>query len=313
MVGEVEALRSYRADVSFLARALRALLRGPSPACPFCAESRHLELLGTKKLLLRIFRCNRCLLIFRYPQDGPDGNQDYYQGTYHSGPVTELPSGTELADSLKFGFKGQLDHSRKHKLLKALKPSGKILDYGCSWGYGVHQLESLGYEAIGFEISKPRAAYGRIALGVHIIDELGEVRRLPAGSFDAIFTNHVIEHLPDLRESFDMFNRLLRDDGLLLNILPNFGSRLAMGGAAFWNIIGRDHPLAPTRAFFELVLPSNGFRQIVCGSGPFDENLVSLFAQGQFGVIPADGEELFVAAWKEQSGVQRAAGSPFQF
>ncbi len=155
-----------------------------------------------------------------------------------------------------------------------------------------------GYQAVGFEISKLRAAYGRKNLQVHIIDDPKYLTTLPSKSFDVIFTNHVIEHLPRLRETFDLFGRLLTDEGLCFFILPNFTGKEARKGK-FWSWIGRDHPLAPTADFFKNILPNHGFRRIVIGSGPFDQKLIDVIRKKNWEHLDAEGDELLVIAWKK--------------
>ncbi|MDM8548990.1 class I SAM-dependent methyltransferase [Desulfobacterales bacterium HSG2] len=90
--------------------------------------------------------------------------------------------------------KTEKDFSVKIATLKELMPSGTVLDFGCSWGYATLQLREAGYDAIGFEISKQRAEFGRIHLGVTIIDEYSNLNKFPLSSFDIIFSSHVLEH-----------------------------------------------------------------------------------------------------------------------
>lgn len=90
-------------------------------------------------------------------------------------------------------FRGtEKDISDKIAVLKALMPRGRVLDYGCSWGYGTFQLIAADYDAIGFEISQPRAAFGRARLGVKIISGKSALDGL-AQSFDAVFASPVLE------------------------------------------------------------------------------------------------------------------------
>lgn len=72
----------------------------------------------------------------------------------------------------------------------------------------------------GFEISRKRAGYGRDRLGLDIIDDPAKLAALPDNSLDIIFTSHVLEHLPDLKDPFALFHRLLKKDGLLMPSCP---------------------------------------------------------------------------------------------
>ena len=283
--------------ISFLRRILLARLRFQPRICPYCG-SPHLKLLGRKKLVLDVLQCKDCSLIFRYPMDTIKDNVKYYQKEYKSRIVANLPDVSLLRVWVSQNFsQTPLDMSAKIKALKKLRRTGYVLDYGCSWGYGVFQLNRAGFEAVGFEISKPRAQFGRENLSVHIIDASSELLNLSKNrKFDIIFTNHVLEHLPNPRQIFDLFSCLLADGGILFNVLPNFTGRKAREGM-FWNWIGEAHPIAPTVDFFERNLPKHGF-SVVCGSSPFDEDLFNVLVRKEWKELQTDGDELLVIGFK---------------
>jgi SAM-dependent methyltransferase len=290
-----------KAKLSFLRRVLWSILAGQPRACPYCGESSGLKLIGRKKLIVEVLRCSSCALIFRYPAESPNGNFNYYQKEYKAAAVTNLPSEHDLERLIRTDFAGSpLDYTSKIQALKTLKPSGRVLDFGCSWGYVVYQLSRHGYQSAGFEISKERAAFGRERLGLQIFDSVRDLNRLGEPAFDIIFTNHVLEHLPAPKETLGLFSRLLADDGLLFLIGPNFTGANARSGL-FWRWIGTDHPLAPTDEFLKTVLPRNGFQEVVCGSGPFGERLVQLLWRREFDALDVEGDELLVMAWKMAS------------
>ncbi|MGB8683510.1 MAG: class I SAM-dependent methyltransferase [Candidatus Binatus sp.] len=282
-----------RAKLDYLVRVVGHRLRLQPRICPYCREARDLRLLGRKQLIIEIFRCERCGLIFRYPLETTRDNAERYQTIYDQAEVTVLPTEKELARFAADEFQGGSDCGPKVSALAALVPSGRVLDFGCSWGYGVHQLRSAGFDATGFEISRPRARFGREKLGVPIIDDPAELAGLPAHSFDAIFSSHVIEHLPDLAAAFDLFSRLLIPSGLLFATIPNFSGSAARAGL-FWHWIGQDHPIAPTHEFLARALLEHGFASVRFGSGPFDERMVERLAARDFDALDTEGEELLI-------------------
>jgi hypothetical protein len=156
-------------------------------------------------------------------------------------------------------------------------------------------LAKQGFVATGFEISAPSARYGREHLNLKMIDNLPELRAMPPGSFDVIFSNHVLEHLPRIRETFALTARLLTPGGIGFHVLPNFTGTAAQGGAwIMW--IGEEHPLAPTTEFFSRTLPQHGLSRVVFGSSPFDEELAYSLTHSQ--EPRTDGDELLVLAYK---------------
>lgn len=266
--------------------------------CPYCKSTEH-ELLGRKKVIQLVYKCRGCELIYRYPQDTANDALTYYSENYHSGLASELPSAEQLTKWLDTGFEGaSLDLRAKIEVLKSLDPGARVLDFGASWGYGTHQLRDAGFDAIGYEISSPRATFGRAELNVEIHDDPSFLDSIRDASFDVVFSNHVLEHLGDqLPASFDLFHRVLRPGGVTFHVLPNFAGRTAREGA-FWSWIGEAHPIAPTRPFFEKNLETHGFHQVVVGTGPFDEELRDQVGRRDWTGLDRDGDELLAIAFK---------------
>jgi 2-polyprenyl-3-methyl-5-hydroxy-6-metoxy-1,4-benzoquinol methylase len=277
---------------------IRHRLAHRAPQCPYCAMNTPLRKMARKKLLLDIFECRNCLLIFRWPAETAEEFRRFYQQEYAEGAITELPAAQDLERLCAEGFRGgSLDLSGKIALLRTLENSGRVLDYGCSWGYGLYQLRTSGFDAVGYEISSPRAGYGRAQLGAEIMEDPAALAELSDASFDVLFSNHVVEHLPALGETLDLFSRLLRRGGLAFIVLPNFTGKEARNGR-FLNWIGAAHPVAPTRDFFLRNLPQHGFRDVRCFSGPLTDEVILRVGEGRCEELEQDGDELFVLARK---------------
>ena len=249
------------ARLKFLFQVLGSRLRGQSMDCPYCGGD-NTRLLQRKKLVLQLRQCPGCLLKFRYPKDEVSSAREFYENDYREGPKTELLPVTTVKQMAATNFAGtQMDLASKVALLKKHVPTGRVLDYGCSWGYGVAQLAAAGFDATGFEISRQRSAFGREHLGVRIIDDVGDLANLPSGHFDAIFTSHVLEHLPLLKPTLEAFGRLLRPDGVLLVFVPNGGGLRARELGTRWlALIGEKHTLALDASFFSEALPRHGIQ-----------------------------------------------------
>ncbi|MBD2292373.1 methyltransferase domain-containing protein [Anabaena sphaerica FACHB-251] len=210
------------ATLKYLTKVTKAYLSFPiDDSCPFCHHTQA-KVLGRKYLLVQLRKCDQCGLMFRFPKEQPEENLRFYQSDYKEGLTTDLPDELSLKDLLENKFHGSSkDFSEKINLVKSYISTGKLLDYGCSWGYGVWQFKQAGYDSIGFEISQPRADFGRKVLGVDIISRQDEINNLEQESFDIIFSSHVIEHLPDISDVFQLFRRLLKTGGILAISVPN--------------------------------------------------------------------------------------------
>jgi SAM-dependent methyltransferase len=99
------------------------------------------------------------------------------------------------------------------------RPSHQIdlMDFGMGWGFWARMAQALNFRVVGAELSANRIEHAR-QFGLNVV---GDVRELPAESFDAIFADQVIEHLPEPSAVMKEFARLLRPDGLVLIKVPN--------------------------------------------------------------------------------------------
>jgi len=158
--------------------------------------------------------------------------------------TTTLPEPAPLAAMLASAFKGtEKDLSGKIETFHALglKAGARILDYGSSWGYGVWQLNAAGYQAEGFEVGRSRAAYGQHHLGVTIHTDRSQLSR---NAYDAVFTNHVLEHVPDPNVALTQITRTLKPGGWLVAFFPNGSDECRLANPERFHCNwGRLHPI----------------------------------------------------------------------
>lgn len=234
-------------------------LRQPR-TCPYCGSSRTTAL-GRRLLALTLMRCEECHLKFRYPKQDERWSEWFYQRTDTSGD--ELPDVQVVRNLTNQRFAGtNYDACRLTALLSTFN-RGRLLDYGCSWGYGVWQFRYAGYDAVGFELSKPKATFGSLELGVEIITDHAKLESFSPASFDFIVASHVLEHLPQIDLTLRLFSRLLRHGGKLVVLVPNSGCRLAQEWRGVWPyMISREHNLALDAAWFQRNIGHYGFNPL---------------------------------------------------
>lgn len=238
--------------------------------------------------MVELRRCDACGLLFRWPLDGPSATR-LYERRYREGLTTELPQPADLEQMLATSFAATPhDMAAKIQVLRRLAPPPRrVLDFGASWGYGTWQLQQAGYDAVGFEVSRHRAAFGAASLGVKITSDWED---LPP-SFDVVYSNHVLEHV-----GYDMKGTLARlagrcgEGALMMHIVPHFEGYLARGRLA--PMMGEVHPVGPTARFLSDNFKQLGFTDVRTSTGPFDDP-ASLRADEKPG---PDGEELLVIA-----------------
>jgi SAM-dependent methyltransferase len=239
--------------------------------------------------------------MYRWPKETARSSHVFYQRKYSEGMTTGMPASEEIRTLRESMFSGtEKDLCDKVTVLKHLMPKGRVLDYGCSWGYGTFQLVGAGFDTVGFEISKPRAEFGRSHLGVSIISDESALVEL-AGSFDAVFASHVLEHVPIPAAVFDRIAMLLKPNGLLLAFVPNCDGHAARKFGVKWGpMCCEKHPLALDAGFLERNLPNHGL-DAFSFSTPYSHDLLAQLLQTTQLVGNLDGDELAVYAWKRKS------------
>jgi predicted TPR repeat methyltransferase len=206
--------------------------------------------------------------MFRYPKDDQRTNKSYYEHGYRH-RATDLPGDDELDELLSSAFRGTpRDLSGQITILKKHRGSGRVLDFGCSWGYGTWQLSRSGFDVVGYDVSSPHVMFAREHLGLEATDSWDEILSNSRGTFDIVFTNHTLEHLPSLRSIFDEFWELQARTGLIAIFVPDCtgcrdAATFASTGMTHF-AFGRAHTAAFDEDFFLRNLPQHGFRVRAC-------------------------------------------------
>jgi SAM-dependent methyltransferase len=255
-----------------LAFAIRMVMARLNPArrhCPYCGSCLS-HRLGRKWLLIEARQCVFCHLIFRYPTDGPAEARKFYERKYSGVKAWPLPGDAELRSMRAANFQGTVfDKLHRIRVLERFAANGKILDFGCSWGYSVAQLIEAGFDAVGYEPSQGRAEFGRQTLGVPIESAWETLLAQHSQRIGVVYADHVLEHVNDLRATLDGFARLLVPGGRLVLFVPNCGGWKARTQGLRWGpFLGEAHPVSFTADWFYRHLPRHGFAVETLGDNP---------------------------------------------
>lgn len=203
---------------------------------------------------------------------------------------------------------------------------GKFLELGVGSGSTLSLFSRWGWHAEGLDFD-PQAVGNAISKGLTV--HQGDIfsQKFKDNSFDAIFSSHVLEHVPDplavLKKSFD----ILKSEGIFVAVTPNKKSRLHCFFKHNWL------PLDPPRHLYifspnslESLARQAGFRSIEIKSSNYsaagvfvlsykiskfgkadlgDRSAIRYFAQivrfvlnAMFWFSPLSGEELILIAYK---------------
>jgi 2-polyprenyl-3-methyl-5-hydroxy-6-metoxy-1,4-benzoquinol methylase len=103
-------------------------------------------------------------------------------------------------------------------------PPGRLLEVGCGSGRALKRFKDLGWQVEGQEVD-PVAAQGvmeKLHVPVHV--GLLDTLKLDGSKYDAVITNHVIEHVHDPVALITECYRLLKKGGTLVVVTPNIES-----------------------------------------------------------------------------------------
>lgn len=104
-------------------------------------------------------------------------------------------------------------------------PKGRLLELGCGNGDTLKLLSEWGWEVEGIDFD-PKAVANARGKGVPAYEGDLFSRNYSSMSFDAIFSNHVIEHVPDPAAVLVESYRILKPGGRCIVVTPNANSIL---------------------------------------------------------------------------------------
>lgn len=228
-------------------------------ACPGCG-SETTTLVRRKYVVTSLYECKVCKLRFRVPKESQKkADKLYRKEAYRQSFTTAVPNPTELAHMLDTNFREtEKDYSPYIEILRStgLRHGARILDFGCSWGYGSWQMARAGFSVASLEIGEERARYAREQLGCEMVADL----RALDGTIEAFFSAHVIEHLPDPKILFREAARLLVPGGFFVCFCPNGNPARQETERYYHQSWGKVHPLLITPGFMEWACREHDFQ-----------------------------------------------------
>jgi len=149
-------------------------------------------------------------------------SEDYISHHQDSGSIKEKLYKFLQSFNLKY---------KKAILIDRLKKGSEILDYGCGAGEFLKFIEN-DFKTLGFEPdSDARRAAQSKASKTKILDNIHAIEN---ESLDAITLWHVFEHVENQDEMLEIFNRKLKEKGLLIIAVPNPTSYDAKHYKEYW-------------------------------------------------------------------------------
>lgn len=161
-----------------------------------------------------IYRCPACHLAETdLKKDYTTFVKDFYSEGYYEGD----PTRSAYADYEKDKYLIVKNMEKFLSFVAEYKPSGRLLDVGCAFGYVVELALQKGYDAKGFDPSAFAVSRARDLVGNNRIQEgtIAEVS-YPKHSFDVITMFDVFEHLQDPLLDMKKLESMLKPDGIII-------------------------------------------------------------------------------------------------
>ena len=165
-------------------------------------------------------KCARCGLVRLEPRPDEATMNAAYAATTYARAEGESET-DELAKRLDTFFVKQAERA-----VQAFggTTAGVLLDVGCGDGRFLAAMQQQGWTVEGLETDKVAANLARRRTGATIHETYLENAPSEAQNFDMVSLLHVLEHVPDPRETLVSAYTRLKPGGILLLALPNAGS-----------------------------------------------------------------------------------------
>lgn len=191
---------------------------GPRPAaepsaCPACGEAPVAPAFEWASGTF-IHRCGRCALLFARPLPTAAELEAFYQGFLYRPPArAALPA---LLDERKRELSSLFGLSRDSRA----NAGRRYLDHGGGTGVAYAAARELGLESWFAEMDRHAIAFVTEAFGLprsHLVESLAEHQ----GKFDYVFSDNVVEHVPDPVALIRELVACLAPGGVLVIKTPN--------------------------------------------------------------------------------------------
>lgn len=140
----------------------------------------------------------------------------------------DLFSGEDVTHSDKAALRGEPGYiwrsgqERRFQMVQqwADLDNAVILDNGCGLGTWLDHFSERSQHSFGLEVEHDRAVKA-LAVAAGVVQGVGETLPFAAESFDVVFSNEVIEHVADDKQTVAEMVRVVKRHGRILIFCPN--------------------------------------------------------------------------------------------
>lgn len=209
-----------------------------------------------------IFKCLKCGLLFVSPQPAKEKLRQYYR---------------DFKPDYQLKYKDEVIKKGKMilKMVRGFKKNGRLLDVGCGYGFFMDLARKNGWKVLGVEISPFASEFARKNFGLDVFTEELATANLRENYFDLISLQHTLEHLLEPLKDLSTIRTKLRDDGLLVVVVPNALGLIARCAKINWLCLTeRTHLFHYSKDTLKKLLEKSGFCTIIVKTFEWDTQRV---------------------------------------
>lgn len=174
-------------------------------------------------------RCPDCEFVYTWPESKPaeELNREFYE------------QAQQRYIDTNYSAKLQRLYAKDLRGLRPWFAGGKLLEIGCNVGGFLHAARQRGWDTTGVEPVEPCAQYARDQ-GLNAITGILEDVNLPENSFDVVYSNAVLEHIPSPSSALAAIARVLKPGGLVYTKTVNFDCYTREQIGLEWKLLAPD-------------------------------------------------------------------------
>ncbi len=254
--------------------------------CPLCGGDRSRTALSAQdhtvsKAVFHIQECSDCGFQFTNPRPTLSTLGTYYQSPDY---ISHTNQNKSLVDRI-YQYVRKRAIANKRMLITAQVTHGKALDVGCGTGEFLHHLHGYGFQVVGVEPSVTAREQAIAHYSLPVVADLEDIQAL--AQFDVITLWHVLEHMPQPRETLKQLHARAASNALLVIAVPDRESWDAQHYGAQWAAYDVPRHLSHfTRKDMGRLLDEHGFILQETRRMWFDAPYVSMLSERHQGLGP---------------------------